>query len=60
MKNAEGYPDPAAAEAIVNYLRLKFDYDIRVIVPQLAMSAGTMIACAAKEIIIGKQSSLVY
>lgn len=50
--------DPAAAEAIVNYLRAKFDSDIRVIVPQLAMSAGTMIACSAKEIIMGKQSSL--
>lgn len=49
---------PAAAEAIVSYLRAKFDNDIRVIVPQLAMSAGTMIACSAKEIIMGKQSSL--
>ena len=50
--------DPAAAEAIVNYLRAKFNSDIRVIVPQLAMSAGTMIACSAKEIVMGKQSSL--
>ena len=50
--------DPAASEAIVNYLRLKFNNDIRVIVPQLAMSAGTMIACSGKEIIMGKQSSL--
>lgn len=49
---------PAAAEAIVNYLRNKFNYDIRVIVPQLAMSAGTMIACASKEIVMGKHSSL--
>jgi hypothetical protein len=49
---------PAAAEAIVNYLRVKFNSDIRVIVPQLAMSAGTMIACASKEIIMGNQSSL--
>ena len=49
---------PAAAEAIVSYLRAKFGNDIRVIVPQLAMSAGTMIACSAKEIIMGKQSSL--
>ena len=49
---------PAAAEAIVNYLRSKFNNDIRVIVPQLAMSAGTMIACSAKVIIMGKQSSL--
>lgn len=49
---------PAAAEAIINYLRNKFSYNIRVVVPQLAMSAGTMMACAAKEIIMGKQSSL--
>ncbi len=49
---------PAAAEAIVSYLRSKFNNDIRVIVPQLAMSAGTMIACSSKEIIMGKQSSL--
>ncbi|CUP20470.1 serine protease [Faecalicatena contorta] len=49
---------PAAAEAIISYLRNKFNYDIRVIVPQMAMSAGTMMACAAKEIIMGKQSSL--
>lgn len=50
--------DPAASEAIVSYLRAKFNKDIRVIVPQLAMSAGTMIACSAKEIVMGKQSSL--
>lgn len=49
---------PAAAEAIVKYLRNKFNYDMRIIVPQLAMSAGTMIACAGKVIIMGKQSSL--
>ncbi len=48
---------PTAAEAIVKYLRSKFD-DIRVIVPQIAMSAGTMIACSGKEIVMGKQSSL--
>ena len=49
---------PVAAESIVKYLRSKFDNNIRVIVPHLAMSAGTMIACSAKEIIMGKQSSL--
>lgn len=49
---------PAAAEGIVTYLRNKFNYDIRVIVPQLAMSAGTMVACSAKVILMGKQSSL--
>lgn len=49
---------PMAAEAIVKYLRSKFGKDIRVIVPQLAMSAGTMIACSALEIVMGKHSSL--
>jgi hypothetical protein len=50
--------ETAATESIVDYLRSKFGTDIRVIVPQLAMSGGTMIACAAKQIIMGKQSSL--
>lgn len=48
---------PEAAEAIVSYLRSRFKH-IRVIVPQLAMSAATMIACAANEIIMGKHSFL--
>lgn len=47
-----------ATESIVKYLRLIFNNDIRVIVPHLAMSAGTMIACSSKEIIMGKESSL--
>ena len=46
-----------AAEAIVEYLRSEFTY-IRVIVPQMAMSAATMIACAADEIVLGKHSFL--
>lgn len=50
--------DIAATEALVSYLWVMFDRDIRVIVPQLAMSAGTMIACAARSIVMGKQSSL--
>lgn len=50
--------DIAATEALVKYLWTMFDKNIRVIVPQLAMSAGTMIACASKEIVMGKQSSL--
>lgn len=50
--------DIAATESIVDYLRKMFGTDIRAIVPQLAMSAGTMIACACKEIIMGKQSNL--
>ena len=48
----------AATESIVDYLRKMFGPDIRAIVPQLSMSAGTMICCASKEIIMGKQSSL--
>ena len=47
-----------AAEAIVSYLRSRFPDDIRVIVPHLAMSAATMIACASNQIILGKHSSL--
>lgn len=50
--------DIAATESLVKYLWTMFDKDIRVIVPQLAMSAGTMIACSSREIIMGKQSSL--
>ena len=47
-----------ATESLVNYLRKMFDMDIRVIVPHMAMSAGTMIACSSKEILMGKESSL--
>lgn len=49
---------PTASESIVKYLRKLFHNDIRVIVPHMAMSAGTMIACSAKEVIMGYQSSL--
>ena len=48
---------PEAAEAIVSYLRSRFSH-IRVIVPNLAMSAATMISCAADEIVLGKHSFL--
>lgn len=48
----------AATESLVDYLRAMFGTDIRAIVPQIAMSAGTMIACACREVIMGKQSSL--
>jgi len=47
-----------AAESIVTYLKKIFNSNIRVIVPQMAMSAGTMIACASKEIIMGNHSNL--
>jgi ATP-dependent protease ClpP protease subunit len=50
--------ETAATESIVDYLHSMFGRNMRAIVPQLAMSAGTMIACACQEIIMGKQSSL--
>jgi len=46
-----------AVEQIVYYLRSKF-HDIRVIVPQNAMSAATMLACAANSILMGRHSAL--
>ncbi|MHB1938233.1 MAG: SDH family Clp fold serine proteinase [Acidobacteriaceae bacterium] len=48
----------AAAESIVDYLKRMFGKNIRAIVPQIAMSAGTMIACACNTILMGKQSNL--
>jgi hypothetical protein len=50
--------DTAATESIVDYLHKVFGNNIRCFVPQMAMSAGTMIACACSEIFMGKQSSL--
>lgn len=50
--------DLAAAEKLVDYLRDCFDGDIEAFVPHMAMSAGTMIACACKKIYMGRQSSI--
>lgn len=50
--------DPTATESLVDYLRQMFNTDIRVIIPQMAMSAGTMIACSGSEIIMGKHSNI--
>lgn len=50
--------DLAATESLINYLRVIFSNDIRAIVPQISMSAGTIIALSCREIIMGKQSSL--
>ncbi len=47
-----------ATESIVHYLKAMFGNNLRAIVPQLAMSAGTMIACSCKEILMGKHSNL--
>lgn len=48
----------AAAESLVCYLKALFGKDIRTFIPQMAMSAGTMIALSTKEIVMGKQSNL--
>jgi len=50
--------DIAATESLVDYLYSVFGKDIRVIVPQISMSAGTMIALCSKEIMLGKHSNL--
>lgn len=49
---------PTATEGIVKYLHAKFNNDIRVIVPQMAMSAGTMLACSASTVLMGAHSCL--
>ena len=46
-----------AADQIVQYLRSKYQ-NIRAIIPQNAMSAATMIACACDTIIMGKHSAI--
>lgn len=46
-----------AAEQIVGYIRSKFQH-VRIIVPQAAMSAATLMCCAADEVIMGNHSSI--
>jgi hypothetical protein len=48
----------AATQSIVNYLHKMFAGDIRAIVPQIAMSGGTMIACSCRTIMMGTHSNL--
>ena len=48
----------AATELIIDYLRRRFGRDIRAIVPQIAMSGGSMIAVACKEILMAAHSNL--
>ena len=50
--------DLAATESIVDYLHSLFVKNIRAIIPQISMSAGTMIALSCKEIMMGRQSNL--
>jgi len=48
----------SATESLVDYLRQMFGTNIRAIIPQIAMSAGSMIALSCDEIIMGKHSSI--
>jgi len=48
----------AATQAIITYLREKFGRDIRAIVPHTAMSGGTIMACACREIFMARHSSI--
>lgn len=48
----------AATESLVDYLHRIFKNDIRAIIPQIAMSAGTMIACSCKEILMARHANL--
>jgi len=54
----------SSTQSIVDYLHKMFRADknsvpdIRAIVPQMAMSAGTMISCSCREILMGKHSNL--
>jgi len=50
--------DIAATESIVDYIKEMFGSNVRAIIPQISMSAGTMIALSTKEIMMGKQSNL--
>lgn len=48
----------AATQSIIMYLREKFGRNIRAFVPHTAMSGGTIMACAASEIVMARHSSI--
>ena len=50
--------DISATEQIIKYLHSMFNGDIRAIIPQMAMSAGSMVAVSCRSIMMGKQSCL--
>jgi hypothetical protein len=50
--------DIAATESIIDYLHSLYNGNIRAIIPQLAMSGGTLIALSCREIVMGRQSSI--
>jgi ClpP class serine protease len=48
----------AATQSIIHYFHKMFKNDIRAIVPQISMSAGTMIACSCRRILMTEHSNL--
>ncbi len=50
--------DVAATESLIDYLYSLYAGNIRAIIPQLAMSGGTLMALSCREIIMGRQSSI--
>lgn len=47
-----------ATHSLVDYLQRMFGTNIRAIIPQIAMSAGTMIACCCRKILMARHSNL--
>jgi ATP-dependent protease ClpP protease subunit len=45
----------AATQSIMGYLQKMFKDDIRALVPQIAMSAGTIMACCCEEILMSEK-----
>lgn len=50
--------DMAATESLIDYLRHMFGTNVRAIIPQIAMSGGTIMALSCNQIIMGKESSI--
>jgi hypothetical protein len=48
----------AATQSIVDYLHKMFGNNMRAVVPQIAMSAGTMLACSCRTVVMAKHSNL--
>jgi ATP-dependent protease ClpP protease subunit len=47
----------AATQSIMGYLQKMFNDNIRAVIPQIAMSAGTIMACCCKEILMSEKHS---
>lgn len=50
--------DVGATESLIDYFHTLYGNNIRTIVPQIAMSGGTLLAVSGSEIIMGAHSSL--